>query len=90
VNQKDSDKPSSIAKIGRNATEYERRMWAVGNWVGWLWSEQEWERVCSGENLSECSRRLGAIAKKRGVKDGLTCMTGGGVPQYKPIRRENY
>src|SRR5262249_30904068 len=60
----------SAEKIARNATRFEREMWTTGSWCGWLWHARcrQWERVCQGDSLSECSHRLGEIAEQRGVK----------------------
>ncbi len=55
------------------------------SWHGWLWTGQAWERVCYAPTLGECSSRLGEVAKRRGVPDKLSCMTGGGPPAFTPV-----
>lgn len=58
------------------------------SWQGWLWSGDTWERVCNGDSIGECSRRLGEQARRRGIRtDKYSCMTGGGWPRLCPARR---
>jgi hypothetical protein len=54
------------------------------NWFGWLCLDRRhhWERVvgpCS--SMAECSRLLGAAARKRGILDRHCCMTTGSYPR---------
>jgi hypothetical protein len=52
------------------------------SWVGWLRTRKRgpWEKVCQAATLGECSRLLGEIARRRGVRDRDCIMTGGGYP----------
>lgn len=55
------------------------------SWFGWLWTGDTWERVCSGDSIAECSRRLSEQAHRRGIRtDKYSCMTGGGCPAIIP------
>jgi hypothetical protein len=56
------------------------------NWVGWVWRCGRWHRVCQAETLSACSRQLGDEARRLGVRDWHTMMTGGDVPVVVPAR----
>jgi hypothetical protein len=55
-------------------------------WFGWLWiaSAQRWQRVCAGESLSQCHRRLSRGAKRWGVPDKHCCLAMGGPPSFVP------
>jgi hypothetical protein len=53
-------------------------------WVGWLWSDSVWEKVCVAEDLGQCSHRLGQIARQRGILDRHTGLTGGAAPTWCP------
>jgi len=53
-------------------------------WHGWLWTGDAWARVCGGDSLGECSRRLGEHGRRRGVPDKHCVMTGGGCPNFIP------
>lgn len=55
------------------------------NWFGWLWTGDSWERVCSAPTLPECSRRLGAECRRRGVQEKYSCLTAGGAPRFVPF-----
>ena len=52
-------------------------------WFGFIWCtrRQRWEKVCQGDGLGACARKLGEIARVRGVKDRHTAMTTGAVPR---------
>jgi hypothetical protein len=54
-------------------------------WYGFIWTGTAWERVCTGDDLGECHRRLNRIADDRGVKDSFCVMTGGGAPTFVPV-----
>ena len=58
------------------------------NWTGWLrmGRDSPWQKVCTGNTLSECARKLTREADKRGVRDTNTIITGGGVP-FTPTAR---
>jgi hypothetical protein len=51
-------------------------------WYGWVRRRKgaSWERVCQAPTLGECSKRLGRIARERGVRDKDSCMTSGAAP----------
>ncbi|MHB1422133.1 MAG: hypothetical protein ACYC3I_02830 [Gemmataceae bacterium] len=54
------------------------------NWYGWLRRNRrcKWQRVCGPcDSMPECSRQLGAEAKRLGIKDRNTCMTTGAIPR---------
>jgi hypothetical protein len=55
-------------------------------WVGWVWQRGRWHRVCQAETLAACSRQLGEQARRLGVRDWHTMMTGGNVPVVMPAR----
>jgi hypothetical protein len=57
-------------------------------WFGWLWAG-EWQRVCRGETLAACGASLARIARRKGVRDADTIMTGGAAPSYRPHDRES-
>jgi hypothetical protein len=54
--------------------------WRGRLWVGWLFDDDTWHRVCSGHTLAEASRALSDAADEAGVPDVWTCLTQGGVP----------
>jgi hypothetical protein len=54
-------------------------------WVGWVWMGNRWRRVCEGDTLDACSRLLGKHARKRGVLDKHSILTGGGPPTVVPL-----
>jgi hypothetical protein len=60
----------------------------MATWYGWIRPRKgaSWERVCQAPTLEECSRRLGRIARERGVRDRDSCMTSGAAP---PDRRRH-
>jgi hypothetical protein len=53
-------------------------------WFGWIWARGGWQRVCCGDSLGQCGRRLAREARRWKVTDKLTVMTGGGTPAYVP------
>lgn len=53
-------------------------------WFGWLFVAGCWERVCEGDTLSACARKLGPIGEKRGVPAKCQAMTSGAVPGWEP------
>jgi hypothetical protein len=53
-------------------------------WVGWCWRRDRWVRVCNGETLEVCSRRLSAAADRRRIPDRHCAMTGGQMPNLIP------
>lgn len=54
------------------------------SWFGWLWTGESWERVCKGDSLSACHRRLSVECRRRNVADKYAVMTGGGPPTFVP------
>jgi hypothetical protein len=52
-------------------------------WTGWLRRRRgaPWEVVCTADGLGACSRLLGEIGRRRGVKDRDLCLTTGAVPE---------
>jgi hypothetical protein len=54
-------------------------------WVGWVWQRGRWLRVCEGETLGDCSRRLGEKARRLGIRDKHAIMTTGAVPSIAPL-----
>ena len=60
-------------------------------WYEWIWDtrRQRWERVCEGETMGACSKRLGEIVRIRGTKDKYATMTGGGCPTFRPAGRSH-
>jgi hypothetical protein len=57
-------------------------------WVGWVFDTRRsrWDRVCEGDSLSECSRKLGAVVDARGTKDKYSTVTGGAMPPFRPTK----
>lgn len=53
-------------------------------WFGWIWTGGAWQRVCEGASLAECSDRLSAECRRRGVQAKYSCLTGGGAPRFIP------
>ena len=54
------------------------------SWYGWLRRDRrhKWHRVCGPcPMLTECSRQLGAEAKRQGIPDKYTCLTTGAYPR---------
>ncbi len=60
-------------------------------WHGWLWiaSAQRWRKVCQGDSLSQCSRRLSREGDRWGVPDRWQVMTGGAAPTFTPSDATN-
>jgi hypothetical protein len=51
------------------------------SWTGWVRLRSgRFEAVCRADDLGTCSRLLGDIARRRGIKDRDVVMTGGGYP----------
>jgi hypothetical protein len=57
-------------------------------WTGWLWVAGAWQRAVTGDSLAQCGKRLAHAARKRGVPDRFSIMTGGGTPSYRPPGEE--
>jgi hypothetical protein len=57
-----------------------------GAWSGWIWvaTAKRWRKVCEGESLSQCHRRLTREMRRWGVLDKHCAMTTGGVPTFTP------
>lgn len=56
----------------------------MSEWYGWLRRDRrhKWQRVCGPfSTMAECSRALGAEAKRQGVAERNTCMTTGSYPR---------
>jgi hypothetical protein len=53
-------------------------------WSGWCWRHGRWERVCTGQSLEECSRRLSAEADRLRVPDRHCVLTSGQMPNFIP------
>jgi hypothetical protein len=53
-------------------------------WWGWLWTGGRWERVASGHSLATCGKKLAREARRRGIPDKFSVLTGGGTPGYTP------
>lgn len=52
---------------------------------GWLFQFGLWHRVCDGPNMGVCARKLGRIAREKGVRQNLRMgLTGGSVPSWRP------
>jgi len=62
----------------------------VSEWYGWLRRDRrhKWQRVCGPcPTLVECSRQLGAEARRQGVPDRNTCITTGAEPREMQSHR---
>jgi hypothetical protein len=48
-------------------------------WHGFIWDtrRQRWEKVCEVDRLSACSKRLGEIARRRGIWSQSSAGMGG-------------
>jgi hypothetical protein len=56
----------------------------VQRFTGWLWRENHWESVCTGESLQECARRLEEQGRQLKVPGHFQVMTTGGPPAFTP------
>jgi hypothetical protein len=58
-------------------------------WSGWLWLRgRGWVLVARGGSLQECGKRLAREARRQGIPDRLSVMTGGGTPAFVPRGEE--
>jgi hypothetical protein len=48
----------------------------AGLWVGWLYDDETWHRVCSEHTLTEAARALSRAADEHGIPDVWTVLTG--------------